>query len=239
MSTIKTITLKGQTFTTHLTNSEALLQLNTAVEDGTITGSFAWSLLRQYRERGRLSERQWPWVQKLVHDYVTHPHASREPAPVVAEDWDELIAVFDTASAHKKYPKLTFEFEDGRVVVLRKAGPRSKYAGSINVTDDGKYPDNLWYGRINPDGTFTARRVRTGGGDEEVLEFLRRFAKNPAEMAIEYGKRSGRCCFCGKALKHGELGYGPVCAKNWGLPWTRTAAADDRKVEKVETVAFV
>ena len=32
------------------------------------------------------------------------------------------------------------------------AGPRSKYAGCVMVTDDGVYPDNKYYGKIDSNG---------------------------------------------------------------------------------------
>jgi len=110
-------------------------------------------------------------------------------------------------------------------LVLAVAHPRARKAGSIKVTDGGRYGESKWYGRINTDGTWEPARRRHADADE-VLDFLKKFAKDPAAVAIEYGKASGRCCFCGRGLKHGQLGYGPECAKKWGMPWTEKMAKD-------------
>lgn len=43
-----------------------------------------------------------------------------------------------------------------------------------------------------------------------------------AEQAAAFGKLVGRCCFCSHAIDTPEstaVGYGPVCASNYGLPW--------------------
>jgi hypothetical protein len=47
-------------------------------------------------------------------------------------------------------------------------------------------------------------------------------AQHPAETAAKNGKLTGNCCFCTSALtdkRSTEVGYGPTCAANYGLPW--------------------
>lgn len=55
---------------------------------------------------------------------------------------------------------------------------------------------------------------------------------DPAEVgaaaAKEYARLFGRCCFCNRGLideRSTEVGYGPSCAKAYGLPWTPKEAA--------------
>lgn len=46
--------------------------------------------------------------------------------------------------------------------------------------------------------------------------------KLTAEKAAAFGKLYGVCVFCGLTLTNEasiEVGYGPVCAENYGLPW--------------------
>lgn len=43
---------------------------------------------------------------------------------------------------------------DGRRIELFPAGPRSKYAGSLQITDGRSYPNNTWYGSIRPNGSL-------------------------------------------------------------------------------------
>jgi len=47
-------------------------------------------------------------------------------------------------------------------------------------------------------------------------------AMKAAKVAADYGRWTNKCCFCSQGLKDGRsvaLGYGPVCAKRWDLPW--------------------
>ena len=48
-------------------------------------------------------------------------------------------------------------------------------------------------------------------------------AADPAAAAKAYGALMGRCSFCDTAITDEgsvEVGYGPVCAKRFGLPHT-------------------
>lgn len=57
-------------------------------------------------------------------------------------------------------------------------------------------------------------------GDKTVYDRLLQIAKNPLQIAIEYGRETGRCACCGKELTNTEsieLGIGPVCKKRWSL----------------------
>ena len=57
-----------------------------------------------------------------------------------------------------------------------------------------------------------------------LVQDLKAFAKDPATFAAQYGKHTGKCCFCDIRLTDDrdgssvEVGYGPVCAKKWNLP---------------------
>jgi hypothetical protein len=48
-------------------------------------------------------------------------------------------------------------------------------------------------------------------------------------VAAEHGHKTGNCCFCSRPLNDArstEVGYGPVCADKWELPWgTKNALA--------------
>lgn len=103
-------------------------------------------------------------------------------------------------------------------VVLSLASSRSKHAGTITVTDGRGYPVNTYYGRIQKDGTFDQTRCIT----KAVTQLVEELSKDPAGVASKYGKLTGNCCFCFKHLddeRSTEVGYGPVCARKWELPW--------------------
>ena len=57
-----------------------------------------------------------------------------------------------------------------------------------------------------------------------MLQTLTAIAADPATAAKAYGALMARCSFCGHPLKDDgsvDVGYGPKCAKQWGLAWTR------------------
>lgn len=57
-------------------------------------------------------------------------------------------------------------------------------------------------------------------GSDTVYKRLLQIAQNPLEIAIEYGRETGRCACCGKELTNAEsieLGIGPICRQKWGF----------------------
>lgn len=191
--------------------------LRAAVQNGSVRGDFPSSLLRQFDQRGSLSEKQWFWVAKL---------ASEASAPRQAEQlppFNGVLELFERARQHLKYPKIWLQFGDNRDPIrLHVAGERSRYAGSIQITDGtgfgGKY-----YGRVNADGRADlSDKNLTPNAKQNLVRVLSELAERPAEVAAAYGHLTGNCCFCHKSLtdeRSTSVGYGPVCAKSYGLPW--------------------
>lgn len=116
-----------------------------------------------------------------------------------------------------KTPKITLT--DGpRTVRFKLAGPQSKYHGQVIVDDGGAFGVGTYFGRITEGGDLVSSQKLT----PEVLSLVVRFAEEPLAVAVELGKKSGNCQFCNKELTTEEslaAGYGPVCAKHYGLPW--------------------
>ena len=57
--------------------------------------------------------------------------------------------------------------------------------------------------------------------EDRPVSILAQLATQPAQLAAKHGKLTGHCCFCNSELsdeKSTNVGYGPVCAKRWGLP---------------------
>jgi hypothetical protein len=58
-------------------------------------------------------------------------------------------------------------------------------------------------------------------------------AADPERVAAAYGKHTGQCCFCGSALSDGRsvaVGYGPICAKHYGMAWGEDTVPTDGEV---------
>jgi len=130
-----------------------------------------------------------------------------------------LITFFDNPvhQGKVKFPKITFGKGDD-VVRFQRAGDRAKVPGSINVTDGKPFGENQWFGRIERDGTFKPSRKCT----PEVHKLVQDFAADPGGEATKSAKATGNCVFCFKELeveRSRVAGYGPTCAKNYGLPY--------------------
>lgn len=144
-------------------------------------------------------------------------------------DLSGIMQMFNRAAGHLRRPAIVLSV-GGLTLRLSVAGARARFPGTINVTSqDQRDADNrrAWYGRINRAGGFEPGR----DAPEGLGAGLRRFAADPASVAAEHGRLTGRCCFCNHALGEGEdrrsveVGYGPVCADHFGLPWGARAAA--------------
>jgi len=190
---------------------------------------FAASLINQFEKRGALSEKQMYWVGVLLARAVAGPSAAASPdAPnPKLEDASGLFTFFANAGKKLKWPKLSFNLDEVGEFRLQVAGFKAKFPGSINMTDGKPYGMNKWFGRIALDGTieFSGRALPN---ERIVIERLvRSFSKDPKGTAAKYGLKTGNCCFCNKKLEDEvstAVGYGPVCAKKWGLDHNHVAA---------------
>lgn len=177
---------------------------------------FARSLIASVEKRGIPSDKQSLWLDKLLARATTPP-VEREK--VAVGSFSAMVALFDKAAAKLQRPALVIDIA-GQPIKLSVAGPNAKAPGTINVATDSPFGEGSWFGRILRDGQFEGSpREPT---PPALIEGLQRFAADPAGVAAEYGRMTGRCCFCKIKLKDGrstEVGYGQTCATNYGLPW--------------------
>lgn len=211
MSTDQTYTTSnGKTFSTPLTLGEAYVFLSLQKNKS----GFATDLVAKYP---RLSDSQATWLLCIAHESLTKTAA---PAKTVQTgDLSGLIAILDKAKEHLKYPKIRLQCGDEKVTVsLNKHG-------EIQVKDAERHEETsfgwakVWYGKVDAFGQFVPSKKNQLAGLEELLGEL---SSDPVGAAKKYGKLTGNCCFCGKALsdeRSTKEGYGPICATNFGLPW--------------------
>lgn len=155
----------------------------------------------------------------IVGSYVRNQNSSIKTD--LGGSFEPLIELMSKGNK-AKYPAIHLQTEDGKPVVLRIAGERSSNAGSINVTDGRPYGENTWYGRVSPNGQWTPNRRVNPSAQASVSSLLIAMASDPAGTAAKFGKLTGRCSFCNRGLndvRSTEVGYGPHCAKTYGLPW--------------------
>ena len=167
-----------------------------------------------------LSLPQLSWVHVLV---VEAEARIAEPKATPTESFAGIRALFTQASTGLKNPKVRFATEDGTAIVLNLAGKLSKAPGTIHVTGEGSFETRAYFGKIDLAGTWHAgRNVGTAALAPQVLTALRSLDADPAGAAAAYGRRTGSCCFCCRELTDGRsvsVGYGPICAERFGLPW--------------------
>ena len=195
---------------------------------GAKDADFANSLLAQAQNHATmhgyppLSGKQWYWVRKLAEKAN-----ATAPAATNVGDFSAVIELFKTAGEHLKYPKVRLQLEDGSPVVLSVAGPAARLPGTVNLTDGKPYGQNTWFGRVDPaTGAWEPSSKVDAQTTTAITALLVNFAKDPAKVASLYGKTTGACCFCSRELTDARsvtVGYGPICAEKWGLPWGEVA----------------
>ncbi len=156
------------------------------------------------------------------HPTLAHCEAARKSAvkAVVEEPKTRLsltpVLEFLRAAITRglKSPKLRVLALDGRSELKMSLTKAGVAPGSIACTINGEF-----VGCIRPDGALTGQLVK----DESLQQHLLKVAENPILHAKAYAALTCNCSFCGKRLEDDgsvEVGYGPVCAKHWGLPHT-------------------
>lgn len=177
---------------------------------------FARDLLRAY-DAGRVSVRQAEWIEKLARDADTRESAAQASPETVAL-LNPLFELFAKAKANGlTRPKPIHVLADRDDVALSLAGPDSRNAGSIYVKRNDEY-----LGKISPAGELRLAYTAKPYEVTTIKRALEAFAADPAGVAAAYGRETSTCCFCSIALsdpRSVHVGYGPICAENYGLPW--------------------
>jgi len=138
-------------------------------------------------------------------------------------NFKNVYGLFQIAQSNKlRFPKIRLQTAQGSTVMIKLAGDQSKYEGQLQITDDRRYPDNTYYGRIDASGVFAENTRLPFRMLQSVRDLLERLAADAAKVASEYGRLTGNCAFCGLKLTDARstaVGYGQICADHYGLPW--------------------
>lgn len=153
-----------------------------------------------------LSPAQKYWLFRIAEDKKNGVTEKKESIPLA-----KIAAMFASAKTHLKFPKIRL-MNGNSEVVISLAPEGGNNPGALYVKVGGEYA-----GKITASGEW---HPRNNAGD--LTGFLREFAENPRAGAIKYGRLTGNCCFCHRTLTADnslEVGYGPICAGRFGLPW--------------------
>lgn len=167
-----------------------------------------------YKMRKFLTPKQEPHVYRLLAKAmgITAPTLTVKIGGLAG-----IHAMFEKAKQKLKYPKIVFHL-DGHEIKMWVQGETAKVPGALAVTVNGG-----WVGRILTSGELEPGKSFEGLPQKDaVIKLLQEFAAAPAEVAAKYGKLSSHCVFCQLPLtdpKSLAVGYGPTCAKHYGLKW--------------------
>lgn len=190
--------------------------------------SFAVSLVDQFLKKTTLSEKQWVWVEALADkieakDVPVFADVVSEPEPQVS--YAAIHALLASAGKKLKWPSIEVKVNNLRTK-FQFGYTYGPFMNKVRV-----YVNGGTYGTIDQPGQFVASGYGIGAHNAEKIAILKRFmaqfAADPAGVMAEAGKQAGRCCMCGKGLEDPKslaVGYGPVCAKNYGLPYGAAVA---------------
>lgn len=214
MTTTPSFTLRnGATFTSRFDSLPAALEYLRGCQ--LTAGSFAADLAA----RRSFSPAQVAWVHKLATERLEQAmeREAARLAPVVPDACPmprTLGILHKAASAQKAFPTI-------RLGSLRLGltGSRSRLgAGALSVVVvDGGERRGLLQADQNGTVVWLAK-----GATAEQLALLANLEADPSKVLGQHGVATGVCCCCGRPLsdkRSREVGYGPICAEKFGLPW--------------------
>jgi len=203
------------------------IALQTALANGLIEKRNV-SFVTNIANASRATVKQLFWVDKMVQEILDKQEKSvtaNSPALIVAK----IFTLFDNARKHLKFPKIALRFADG--APIRLATSRN-WTDTIFVSAGGYGTEN--FARVMRDGSV--KMFLKGAQAAELQTILSDFANDPEKVAQEYGKLTHNCCYCLKALDTAEslaVGYGPICAKHYGLSWGKNTPRSKPNVKEL------
>ena len=190
---------------------------NGSVESGSL--NFAKSLAGW---KYRLSDRQVFFINKLIKETIEAGMKIKPDAPIADINTAPIHKLFENALKHLKYPKINLKTDSGQNVRFSV----SKAIHDLIHMNAGGY-GSAYYGKLINDQRSARKLDYTQVGHKlnmsgELTKLIAEFAADPAGISAAQGKLYHNCVYCSKGLTTPEslaVGYGPECAKHYGLPW--------------------
>lgn len=177
----------------------------------------------------------WFWVHQAVNDAQDRAAAAHWVQAGGTDPIRFLGDMFLVATGYGlKRPMVRLHFQDRRFkIYLSARGTLCLKTGALaegthDPVGDEEYAGCWSNGRWLPRRDDASRYVRPLLPAEAA--FMERLAADPVRFLAECSKDMDRCCYCAQQLddeRSKTVGYGPVCAKRWGLPW---GARDGQRV---------
>lgn len=205
-----------------------ILSLARALHEGKLLNpkdiEFGESLLKQFAQTSSLSPRQWPWVSRLVERaYGTMP---------LLGNFKAILVMFRIAGENMKFardrtdrsysgppkPKIRLLTDDNIFIQLTF---NPEQPSLVSVYRDGWQGSGKrrFAGWIKEDKVIPFNSDRM---TESMMLTINDLSRDPKAVALAMSKRIGACMYCGSRLTDEPskaVGYGPVCAETYSLPW--------------------
>ena len=171
----------------------------------------AISLIKQYGTRGSLTDKQWELASNLLLQVK-----GQEP---IYGSFTPITIMFVLAGMKgMKKPKVRLMSNEGRFVQLNFKPGESEI---IDVYVDGwqGHGYRKFAGWVHKDKIVPYRGDRMS---EDVRNIIQDLALDPIGTAKAMAGKLGVCMYCAKRLSDDRskaVGYGPICAQTWDLPW--------------------
>ena len=190
--------------------AEAQAQNNSSPVYAQVVSMATWndlasSLLEQHNAGRAWSEKQIAAIASMVARM--EERRAQRAAEAQSVDLSSIVQMF--VSARESGYKRPIYRAEGLKISL--APESSANAGALYI----KTADDEYIGKV-VDGKFICTREAS----DEHKAALAVIAENPGEAAIRYGRQTGKCACCGRALSNAEsieLGIGPICRERWGF----------------------
>lgn len=183
---------------------------------------FALSLLSAF-DRGIVTPKQREWIDILAK------RLSDSAATVLPN----ILKLVETANA-RGVEKIGIRLQNSHLTYSPQR--RTIYVKDVSRTfvskTDGK-TYRVIHATIDENGTFHASRFGDATLLPKIREELTAFDENPHKASSVRGHATGRCCYCGRRLDNAEsvrVGYGPICAERYMLPWGEEHATNSENV---------
>ena len=181
----------------------------------------------------RQANAAWKTVRAIraSQDTTTHTTQTTDEGTHVG-----IVEMMHLANERLKKTKITLQTDAGNTLSMtvcpetKKNGEPTANPLAIYLKNGGQFNAD-YLGQIRTTGALALR----GNASPDYVRLLDDLSTDPVAAIASHGHRTGRCCMCNSPLKTHEStthGYGPVCAKTFGLPWSKRTAdaimADDR-----------
>ncbi len=176
----------------------------------------------------RYTDKQKQWVHKLVAEGNQAAEAAKSvadigTAPKAVHRVLEFIKAATGPKLKKPSVRVLTDAAGGYITFAKVADDaKDKFTGKPHPNRGYVYmylTNRGYMGKISPEGVISVKFEVP----EDAKAAIVRFAIDPWQEVRAFAKAHGRCCFCDASLfdakGYSQLwGYGPVCAKHYGLP---------------------